>query len=84
MFWRQTPRETLVHLRLLDARERRAYSVALYAAWHVEAFARCERLPELGALLDRLRDGTRDDQDADEQMNAARAIVVAFGAEEPR
>jgi hypothetical protein len=77
-----TPRETLVHLRFLDAKERRAHGVALYAAWHVEAFARCERLPELGPLLDRIRDGARDEQDADEQMNAARALVVAFGAEE--
>jgi hypothetical protein len=84
VFWRLTPRETLVHLRMLDARERRAYSVALYVAWHVEAFARCERLPELGPLLDRLRDGARDDQDLDAQMNAARAIVASFGtAEEP-
>jgi hypothetical protein len=81
-FWRQTPRETLVHLRVLDARERRAYGVALYNAWHVEAFARCERLPELGPLLDRLRDGVRDAQDADDQMNAARAIVAAFGTAE--
>ena len=80
MFWRQTPRETLVHLRMLDACERRAYSVALYVAWHVEAFARCERMPELAPLLERLRDGAKDDQDADEQMNAARAIVAAFGA----
>ena len=65
---------------MLDARERRAYSVALYVAWHVEAFARCERMPDLGPLLERLRDGSRDEQDAEDQIGVARAIAATFGS----
>jgi hypothetical protein len=41
---------------LLDAESdevRAEYDLALYSAWHVEAFARTKKLPELRKLLDR-------------------------------
>lgn len=79
MFWRQTPRETYWHLRMLAARERLAFALALYAAWHAEAFARCDRLPELAPMIDGLRDGAPAEQDPEEQLRAARGIALAFG-----
>jgi hypothetical protein len=36
-------------------------------------------MPELAPLLGRVRDGGADDQEAGEQLDAARAIVAAFG-----
>jgi hypothetical protein len=59
--------------------------MALFTAWHVAALSRVERLPELKPLLEQVRTGGDDeDQDADEQLAAARGIVSAFGAEEAR
>ena len=69
---------------MLAGRERFAFAVALHAAWHAEAFGRCRQLPELAPLLDRVRAGRRDEQDAEEQLDAARAIAAAFGAESLR
>jgi hypothetical protein len=60
------------------AATRRDYAVALFSAWHAEMFARCERLPDLAALVARVLDPS-DDQDAEEQMDAARAIAATFG-----
>jgi len=80
VFWRQTQRETVAHLRADANEQRRAYELALFAAWHVEAFARCERLPELAPLMAQIRGENADEQDAEDQMNAARAIAASFGA----
>ena len=60
------------------ARTRRSYAVALFAAWHAEMFARCERLPELAPMIERILTGA-DDEDAERQMDAARAIAATFG-----
>jgi hypothetical protein len=60
------------------ARTRRHYALALYAAWHAEMFARCERLPDLALLIERLLAGAVE-QDAAEQLDAARAIAATFG-----
>ena len=52
-FWRLTP--WLLN-ELLDAEgdaQRADYDRALFTAWHVEAFARTKRLPDLKKLLDR-------------------------------
>ena len=52
-FWRTTP---WVIGQLIDAEAdevKAAYDMALFAAWHVEAFARTKKLPELRKLLDR-------------------------------
>lgn len=41
---------------LLDAegdRQRDRFDLALFAAWHVEGFARTKRLPDLARLLER-------------------------------
>jgi hypothetical protein len=60
----------------------RAFELALFTAWHVAALTRVERLPELAPLLERVRSGGDDEeQAASEQMDAARAIVAAFGGE---
>jgi hypothetical protein len=69
-----------VALRALDAARRRDHQRALFTAWHAAAFERVERLPDLGPLLDRLDGREDEDQDPDEQLAAARAIAVAFGA----
>jgi hypothetical protein len=50
----------------------------------VAALSRLERLPELGPLLERVRTGAVDGQDADAQIDAARGIIAAFGSEEAR
>jgi len=60
------------------ARVRQSYALALYAAWHAEMFARCERLPDLAPMIERIVSGAVD-QDADEQLVAARAIAATFG-----
>ena len=69
-------------LRALDARRRRGHQLALFTAWHVAAFERIDRLPELAPLLERLDGRADEDQDADEQIAAARSIVAAFGGRE--
>jgi len=61
------------------ARTRRSYAFALYAAWHAEMFARCERLPDLAPMIERILAGAGE-QDADEQLGAARAIAATFGS----
>lgn len=83
MFWRETPRETVCHLRALAAGRQFLHELALFTAWHVEAFARVERLPELAPLLELVRDGDREEQDAETQLEVARAIAASFGAHVP-
>jgi hypothetical protein len=79
-FWRQTPRETAECLRAAVKRRRRAFELALWTAWHAVAFQGCARMPELDPLLARVRgEAADDDQDAEDQMNAARAIAATFG-----
>jgi hypothetical protein len=41
-------------------------------------------MPELAPLLAHVRDGGGEDQAASDQLDAARAIVATFGAEETR
>jgi hypothetical protein len=82
VFWGQTPRETAVTLRALDALRRRGYQLALFTAWHAAAFERIDRLPELAPLLERLDGRADENQDPDEQIAAARSIVAAFGGRE--
>lgn len=61
-------------------RERSRHRRALWAAWHVAAFGRGEKLPDLGPMLDRVS-GAGDDEDAPEdQMAAMRAIAAALGS----
>ena len=63
---------------MLAATTRRSYALALYAAWHAEMFARCERLPDLAPMIERITNGA-DAQDDDAQLDAARAIAATFG-----
>ncbi len=69
-------------LRALGAIRRRGYQLALFTAWHAAAFERIDRLPELAPVLDRLDGRADEDQDADQQIAAARSIVAAFGGRE--
>lgn len=69
----------MVCLRAEAKRERRAWSRALFAAWHTEAFARVERLPDLGPMLARVSGGADDEQGPEEQLAAARLIAAALG-----
>ena len=74
----------MCHLRALSAGRTRTFELALFTAWHVAALSRVERLPELAPLLAQVSGGGEDDQAAGEQLDAARAIVTAFGSEETR
>ena len=77
--------QTVCHLRSLSAQRTRTFELALFTAWHVAALSRVERLPELAPLLEQMRTGGDEGQDAKEQIAAARGIVAAFGsAEETR
>ena len=78
-FWRQTPRETAESIRSRARIRRQDHELALWAAWHVEGFARTDRLPELDRLLAGLRGEAPEGQDADAQLAAARAIHAVFG-----
>jgi hypothetical protein len=77
-FWQQTPRETFAALRSSARRQAR---LAVATAWHTAVLSRLDRLPPLRELMAQL-DGEADGgQSADEQLDAARAMVAAFGAE---
>jgi len=70
---------------------RRHAALAVSAAWHAEAFARTERLPELAPLLEQVARGptmerspaTAEEQTPEEQLDVMRAIAASFkkGAE---
>lgn len=80
MFWSQTPRETLAHVEALGALRVRDRQALISAAWHGALFRRMDTLPEHAELMERIaaRADTKD-QTPEDQLDAARAIVAAFG-----
>lgn len=60
--------------------ERRVLRRTLWAAWHVAAFSRGDKLPELGPLLDRVSAAGDDEEAPEDQMAAMRALAAAVNA----
>lgn len=52
-YWYRTPREVTAFLEVVSERNADAKDLALFTAWHTEAFARQKRLPDLNRLLAR-------------------------------
>jgi hypothetical protein len=79
VFWRQTPRETALHLRALEADRRHAFAVATFGAWHAAALARMPQLPELRSLMEGVARRVTEEQSAEEQLAVARVIAASLG-----
>lgn len=50
-FWRMTPWQLSTLLDVETDAQRARYDLAVFTAWHVEAFARTKRLPDLRVVL---------------------------------
>lgn len=61
-------------------KQRDEYKLALFLAWHIEAFARQKTLPELQSLLDRQGGGDRQSKKTTMTADDIKAAVRGFTA----
>lgn len=64
----------------MRARARAAARSALFTAWHVAAFERTERLPELAGLMARVS-GDAETEQTPEQQLAVAAVIAGLGSQ---
>jgi hypothetical protein len=78
VFWRSTARECVAYAEAVAAQRGDQRALALFTAWWAAAFARQEELPDLAVILARVSGEDTMEQDPEEQMNVARAILASF------
>jgi hypothetical protein len=83
-FWQLTPYETRIWIDGQSKAERRRYRLALWSAWHVEAFRRRRRLPRLALYLRRLDPQPIRPQSPEQVLKTLERLNARFGGRDIR
>jgi hypothetical protein len=79
-FWRITPREMVARLEGAQRRLTAEHDGRVWLAWHVAAFSRQEKLPDLDTLLSRSKQKAAPQSPA-EQTVMLDALFLAWGGD---
>ena len=79
-----TPYEFLLTLNAYSDKMREHYNDLIYMAWHVEAFARKENLPELETLMQHKhkKKKIQEQQTSGEMFNTVKLLNAMYGGKE--
>ena len=83
-FWGLTPYECQLFCEQRVEAETASYRRALWAAWHVAAFSRQKRLPNLSRIMRKLDDRAPEKDTPEKLLTAIEMINVAFGGKDLR
>jgi len=83
-FWSSTVYETREFIRARGEEDERCYQLAIWHAWHVIAFDRSKRLPDLKNLLRSFgsKKKPRKPQTVEQMAEAARFLTIMFGGKD--
>ena len=81
-FWALTPAEFAAMAAGYARTQRRRTNELVYLAWHVAAFSRQPKLPELSSLMQTEDDSRKKDQTPDEMLTMVRMLNAAMGGVE--
>ena len=83
-FWHLTPHECKIYCEQRVDAELAAYRRALWAAWHVAAFSRQKRLPNLARIMRKLDQRGPERQSPKKILMMVEMINSAFGGKDLR
>ena len=83
-FWGLTPYECRIYCEQRADTEVEGYRRALWAAWHVAAFSRQKRMPNLARVMRRLDKRAPEKNTPEQLLSMVQMINVAFGGKDLR